>query len=596
MRRKIELILKKAFGKGAEGAFAVFVPEQESFGHYSTNAALKLANLGKKPPHQKLWYGDKNPLEIAGNIVAKIEKTAPRGFFEKIEIANPGFINFWLSKEILQAELEEITKAGEKYGRTGTLKGKKIMVEFTDPNPFKEFHIGHLYGNIIGETLCRLLEANGATVKRANYQGDVGMHVAKAVWGMQQRMAKQKITLSKLEKRTFEYRIKFMAESYAAGARAYEETSAAKLEIAELNKKIFASAKEIKDLYEKGRKWSLQYFERIYKRLGTRFDFYYFEREIGPRGWQLVKDGLKKGIFEESEGAIVFPGEKYGLHRRVFINSQGLPVYEAKELGLEFQKYEDFRFDVCIIVAGSEIVEYFKVLIMALKQINPRLGEKIVYIPHGMVGLPEGKMSSRTGNVIGAENLLDEMKKRVLKIIKSQRTRTRIATSASPAVAEAIAVGAVKYSFLKSGVGSDIVFDLEKSLNLQGDSGPYLQYAYARIRSILRKARNRVEGLGYRVQGNVIHQLNGEQELRLIRKLIEFPEIIKSAAENYAPNHLAKYLYELGALANHYYESTPILKDDNKNRRNARLLLVATVASVLKSGLGILGIEAPEKI
>lgn len=576
MRKKLEHILRKALGRKAE--FDVLIPEQETFGHYSTNAALRLAKKEKK-----------NPLEIAGQIVAKIEKITPRKFFEKIEIVSPGFINFWLSAETLRAELKEIATSGADYGRSDVLKNKKIMVEFTDPNPFKEFHVGHLYTNIVGETLCRLLEANGANIKRANYQGDVGLHVAKAVWGMQEKMAREKIGLSQLEKRTLDYRITFMGESYVVGTRAYEGNAEAKLEIIELNKEIFSLDKRITELYGKGRRWSLQYFERIYKRLGTKFDFYYFEREMGTRGLALVKEGLKKKIFEESEGAVVFPGEKHGLHRRVFVNSYGLPTYEAKELGLAFKKYEDFPYDVSITVTGNDVVDYFRVLIAALKRINPRLGEKIVHIPHGMVRLPQGKMSSRTGDVVRGEDLLDDMKKRVLKIIKSQKKEKRIAAGASSEVAEAIATGAVKYSFLKSSPGSDIIFDFEKSLSLHGDSGPYLQYTYARLKSILRKAGNVAR------TKNIV-SLNNEQELRLVRKLAEFPEIVRNAAENYAPNRLATYLYELAALANGYYESTPILKDKDRDRRNARLLLISTASSVFKSGLGLLGVPAPEKI
>src|SRR3989344_1375272 len=203
MKKRIEHILKKVRGKTE---FDILIPEREAFGHYSTNAALRLA----KTEH-------KNPLELAGQIVAKIERTAPRGFFEKIEIANPGFINFWLSAETLNKNLKEIADSGSEYGKSDVLKSKKIMVEFTDPNPFKEFHIGHLYNNIIGETLSRLLEANGAKVKRANYQGDVGMHVAKAVWGIKKKLEIRNEKLGNLEKLPLKERIKFMGEGYAMG-------------------------------------------------------------------------------------------------------------------------------------------------------------------------------------------------------------------------------------------------------------------------------------------------------------------------------------------------------------------------------------------
>ncbi len=605
IKAKIENLLKNTIGKSE---FEVFVPEKEVFGHYSTNAALR---IGKAE--------NKNPSEVAGKIVEKLEKTVPKGFFEKIEIANPGFINFWLSAEVLQNELKEISRQGENYGRQ-TLRrirqahrrqaqGKKVMVEFTDPNPFKEFHIGHLYSNIVGETLSRLLEASAAKVKRANYQGDVGLHVAKAVWGMRKEMERQKLSLKKLESKPLDFRIKFMGSAYAKGNRAYEEDTTAKVDIIELNKKIFSLPafaeastairdKEIKALYQKGRAWSLAYFEKIYKRLGTKFDFYYFEREVGETGLQLVKENIKKGIFEESEGAIVFPGEKYGLHRRVFINSEGLPTYEAKELGLETAKFKDFPADAYIVVTGNEIIDYFKVVLAALRQINPGLEKKVKHIAHGMVRFASGKMSSRSGEVIKVEELLEEMKKRVLKIMASS-------SRGNKEIAEAVALGAVKYSFLKTNIGQDIVFDFEKSLSLKGDSGPYLQYTYARLRSILRKAPSRLRS-GQARDKEILPSLVKGEELRLTRKIIEFPDIVRQSAESFSPNYLAKYLYELADLANHYYESTPILsarggpalggKDKDINRRRARLILISTVSSVLKSGLGLSGIKALERI
>src|SRR3989344_6465982 len=241
---------------------------------------------------------------------------------------------------------------------------------------------------------------------------------------MQRRIHDTRITIHDLEEKSLEKRIQFMGESYAESNRAYEEDEKAKEEIASLNKKIFALDAEVADIYSKGRGWSLEYFENIYKRLGAKFDFYYFEREVGETGLQLVKEYLDRGVFEKSDGAIVFPGEKYGLHRRVFINSEGLPTYEAKELGLAPTKYKNFPYDLSVIVTGSEIIDYFKVLIAALKEIYPSLAEKTRHVAHGMVRLAHGKMSSRTGEVMRAENLLDEVKRRALELMASSEKGT----------------------------------------------------------------------------------------------------------------------------------------------------------------------------
>ncbi|MCX6702290.1 MAG: arginine--tRNA ligase [Candidatus Wolfebacteria bacterium] len=575
IKAKIENLLKQAVGKKA-ATIEVFPPDNEKFGHYSTNIALKMAKIEKA-----------NPLLLAEKIVKNLNEKSPKNFFEKIEIVAPGFINFWLSEKILSEELKSIIKKDKNYGKSDTWKNKKAIVEFTDPNPFKEFHIGHLYSNIVGETLARIFEKNGAKVKRANYQGDVGMHVAKAIWGMMKKMKSEDLSLAQLSKQTLDHKVKFMGESYSLGAKAFEEDEKAKLEITDLNRKIFALDKEIKDIYIKGRKWSLEYFEKIYKRLGVKFDFYYLESKVAEIGAKLVRENLKKGIFEISEGAVVFPGEKYGLHRRVFINSNGLPTYEAKELGLAPTKFKNFPYDISIIVTGNEIIDYFKVLLAALNKINPKLAKRTKHITHGMIRLPSGKMSSRTGDVIKAEDLLEKIKIGALKTLMSSK-REKITKSKEQEVAEMISIGAVKYSLLKASLGSDIIFDFEKSLSFEGDSGPYLQYTYARLKSILRKA-------GHFPSKTDFMLLKTDSEKSLIRQLIYFPEVIVRAAETRETNIITEYLFKLATAINYFYEKEPILKVLKLLRGN-RLNLIHAATIVLKNGLEILGIKTPEKM
>jgi arginyl-tRNA synthetase len=538
--------------------FDVEATENPDFGDYSSNVALR-----HKPPR-----------EFAEKLVAKLKADKKLGgIIDKIEIAGPGFINFWLKKDVLISNLTQIEGEKEKYGTTSSLKNKKIILEFTDPNPFKEFHIGHVYTNTVGESLSRLLEATGAEVHRVNYQGDVGLHVAKAIWGMMDKMKREEITLAGLSNKSLKERIVFMGESYALGSRVYEEDASTKEEINILNKKVFENDPDIKDLYQKGREWSLEYFETIYKRLGTKFDNYYFESEVGPKGEKIVKDGLKKGIFEESRGAIIFPGKKYGLHDRVFINSLGLPTYEAKELGLAPSKYEDFPYDQSIIITGNEINEYFKVLIKAMSLIYPALAKKTLHIGHGMVRLPEGKMSSRTGKVVTGESLLNEVKAEAAKI--------------NEASSEMVSIAAVKYAFLKVGVGHDMVYDIGESLSLEGNSGPYLQYTVARTNSVLVKSTFKGESF----KGEYSNL--GNEELAVLRTLIRFSEVISASATSYSPNLLCNYLYDLAQKYNGFYNKDKIIGGENEE---FRLALTAGVGQVLKNGLKILGIEAPERM
>lgn len=524
VKEKLETLIKKALGEaGIEDAdFVVEHPVDLKMGDYSTNAGIK--------------YKKKDEL------FAYINEHKPEGV-ERVELVGPGFINFYLSKDFYKESLSEIADKGESFGKSKRLKGEKVMVEYTDPNPFKEFHIGHLMSNAIGEAVSRLIEWNGAEVKRANYQGDTGVHVAQAIWGM----------------------LHGKKAAYPAGNKAYREDPEAKREIDEINKKVYeGSDPKINELYEVDKKKSLEYFEDIYKRLGTKFDYYFFESEAGKIGKKIVEENVGK-IFEESEGAIVFRAEKYDatLHTRVFINSLGLPTYEAKDLGNAKQKSDKYPYSKSVVVTGNEINDYFKVMLCALRQIYPDLAEKTLHLPHGMLRLPSGKMSSRTGDVITAESLIEEVKSKV----KGD---------------EAVALGAVKYMILRQAIGGDIIFDIEKSVSTEGDSGVYLQYAHARANSVLEKAGKRGEAAGKRQK---VHEVE--------RLLYRFPEIVERAGEEYAPHYITTYLTALASAFNNFYAHEQIIDSDESGYR---LAIVEAFKAVMKNGLTLLGIPAPERM
>ncbi|OHA71624.1 MAG: arginine--tRNA ligase [Candidatus Wildermuthbacteria bacterium RIFCSPLOWO2_01_FULL_47_18] len=573
----IETELREVIEKAAGERVVLEHPANSEHGDYSTNIALVLA--------KKL---NKDPREVAEEILSKV-KSQKSKVFDSVQVAGPGFINFFLSQNYLMGEMGEVQKKKEKYGTSVSSKGKKVMVEFTDPNPFKEFHIGHLYSNIVGESLSRVFESQGALVKRANYQGDVGMHVAKAVWGMKKKMEADKLSLAGLAKKSLEERVKFLGQSYALGADAFERDESAKKEIGELNRKIFALDKEIKELYLKGRKWSLDYFEKIYKRLGTKFNYYYFESKVGKVGLETVKEGLKKGIFEESQGAVIFPGEKYGLHSRVFINSQGLPTYEAKELGLAPTKYKDFKYDTSVIVTGNEIIGYFKVLIQALKLLSPEIGNKTFHVSHGMVRLPEGKMSSRTGKILAGDELIDQVQGKVLERMKT--SGSEVPQKEWEKAAEKIALAAIKYSLLRVTPGKDIIFDIDTSLSLEGDSGPYLQYTYARAKSILRKAK-----LSDTKFPKLRETKFEKEEMDVLRYIYKFPEVAAEAARLFSPNMVAQFAVELAQKYNVFYNVLPVLQAETKESKQFRLALTSAVAQLLQNSLHLLGISTLERM
>ena len=550
-------------------------PEELSNGDYSSNIAMVLAKRLAQDPRG-----------LAQKIVEKIKTNLPAEI-EKVETAGSGFINFYLSPKFFEEETKKIVKAGKRFGQNNTLNGQKTIIDYTDPNPFKEFHIGHLMTNVVGESLSGIMEASGAVVKRANYQGDVGIHVAKAIWG-----AFKMLEEAKYEKEFFggwfgfNKNPKIWGQAYVLGATAFEQSDTAKKEITNLNKKIYdRSDKKINKLYDVGRKTSLQDFEKIYKILGTKFDYYFFESEVDDLGKEIALEALSKGYFEKSNGAIIFPGEKYDplLHTRVFISSQGLPTYEAKELGLTKEKYRRFAFDKTIAVTGNEINDFYRVVKKAMELTMPDLAPKVVHIGHGMLRLPTGKMSSRTGEVITGESLLNEIKNNI-----SEKMRDRkMSRKEKNKVAEIVAVGALKFSILKQVIGKDIIFDFDKSISFEGDSGPYLQYSYTRAESLLRKAEKE------KVNEN-FEKLSGEI-LELEKNLYRFPETVKRAVEDYAPNYLVTYLTQIASSFNNFYAIGKIVDKNDKNSPY-KIALTEAFSIVMKNGLNLLGIKVPEKM
>lgn len=662
---------------------AIEIPVFSTHGDYTTNLALVASKILKKPPmgvalQVKSVILDAMTANSRGEHDHTIQKISQKmslsaadkdvlQAIEKVEIAPPGFINFFLSEATLINQVSRVLKEKERYGKKQAI-ALRVVVEFTDPNPFKEFHVGHLYSNTVGESLARLLEFQGQKVRRANYQGDVGMHVAKSLYGLLAnfkfpfdkaqgrqisnfKLEDLKSKLEQLEKLPLKERMMVLGKAYAAGTKAFEEDPKAAEEIKSLNTLIFIAAQDVlaadarwkpvvdyrggqsiddtefaivRELYAKSREWSLAYFQTIYERLGTAFDTYYFESQVGEYGLELVRKHVRDGVFEESEGAIVYRGEKkappvggQALHTRVFVNSLGLPTYEAKELGLAPLKYKDWPYDISLIVTGNEINEYFRVVVAALSEIQPELAEKTKHIGHGMVRGPDGKkLSSREGNALTGDMLIDEVKKRIYDFLQeSDRNYTK---KYQDEVAEKAAIAAIKYSLLRVALPSDMAFDMEKSISFEGDSGPYLQYAYARAKSVLGKAqkaeiRKQKSGSVKKVAPDSV-SLNPE-ERAVARLILYYPDIVSEAAAILAPNKLANYLFNLAQSFNLFYAKHTILGSDkrqetgdkrDKDRSGGpsvpssisrfRLALTAATATVLRNGLYLLGINVLEEM
>ncbi len=533
-------------------------PQQIAIDLTSTLVSLKASN-----PKKYSFIGDIEGSSNAGGIT-------PHG----------PYVNFLLNGAVIAQDiLGGIEKSGKKYGTHKDGGKKKIMVEFAHPNTHKAFHIGHLRNIITGESIVRLLENAGYKVVRANYQGDVGMHIAKCLWGVSHMMEEyesaKKLSLSE--------RAAFLGRAYAKGSQAFEESETAKGEIVEFNDKIYSNDRSIRSLYKTTRKWSLQYFDTIYKRVGSHFDRLYFESETYKQGIAIVQKFVETGVFRKSEGAIIYPGSEHGLHDRVFINSKGFPTYEAKDVALAALQFKEYKPERIIHVVAREQTEYFKVVFRAIEDTLPVSKGKEFHLSYGWVQLKEGKMSSRTGNVVLGEWLLDEAEKGVLETAKES------AVKGNSSDTKKIALAAVKYGFLKTGVHNDIAFDIHDAVNLTGDSGPYLLYIVARINSILRKAK----GIHAKIQVPTVIE---PAEKQLLLKLAEYSDVAKRAAETLDPSQIAKYLFDLAQLFNTFYHACPVLQVEDETVKQFRLQLIRSVATVMTTGLGLLGIETVEEM
>lgn len=576
MKEQIEKIIKevlKNLGITEDVSFAVEHPEDLKNGDYSTNVAMVCAKQSKT-----------NPRELAEKIAIELKGLPKQGFgeIEKVEVAGAGFINFYLSREFFTNSIKDILNKKENWGKSEMLSGKKIMVEYTDPNPFKPFHIGHLMTNAIGESISRIMEFSGAETIRANYQGDVGPHVAKAIYVL---LKNNTVTNSAMaENVTASQNAQYIGKCYSDGSNLYDTDENAKKEIEIINKKVYdRSDEKINKIYDWGRRVTLDAFEEIYKLLGTKFEHYFFESEMAPIGEKIVRENIGK-VFDESDGAVIFHGENYDkkLHTRVFINSQGLPTYESKEIGLNMTKFEKENPSVSIVVTATEQAEYMKVVQKAISLIHPDYESRMKHITHGMMKFASGKMSSRKGNIITGESLLRDSMDIVLEKVKDRD----LIEEDKKTISRIVGVSALKYSILKSSLGSDIIYDFEKSISFDGDSGPYLQYTTVRANSILEKAKE--------------FDLNNKKEIPseitdLEKTLYQFPEIIAHAYSQLEPHHVVTYLTKLASEFNTFYGNTKILISENKYAKY-HLELIKAFYQTMKNGLWLLGIETPEKM
>ena len=535
------------------------VPEGMS-GDVACNIAMRLAKELKR-----------NPREIAQELIDELKEKLPEYEFE---VAGAGFINVSFPNGYYREQIDRLSEDFDGAIAIDDYKDKVVLCEFSDPNPFKVLHVGHLYTSVVGDAISRLFEFAGANVKRLNFGGDVGLHVAKTLYEILRSdddfLSDDSLSLDEKAER--------IGKNYVAGTKAYEDDGDAQKEIVRINKELYKISEEdlhdskLAELYWQGREVSYAYFKKFYASIGLEFDKYYPESMTARAGLERVRQELKNGVYEESDGAVIFDGEKYGLHTRVFINKEGVPTYETKDVGLVLMKWADWHFDKSVIITGSEQLEYMQVVYKSIEQFEPELARRTTHLTHGMVRLPgDEKMSSRKGNFLKAVDTINVIEENLREI--------------SDLTDEKVVMGATKYAFLKYKMGGNIVFDAKESVSTSGNSGVYLQYSAVRANKILSK-------ISLSDATNSEWVLN-EQERALARRLLAFRETLQDALNDYAPYKLCNYLYALAQEFSRFYENVKVVGSELEKERGK---LVNVYAKTLERGLNLLGIEVPEKM
>jgi arginyl-tRNA synthetase len=549
---EILAVLKMLGIQAAEKDIQLEHPADLKFGDYSTNIALQ---LGKKH--------NRDPKELAAEIAKQILKQNNK-ILDKIEVAGPGFVNFYLSAEVLCQEVDSVLSAGDKYG-AGSAGGQKVLVEYSSPNIAKPFTIGHLRSTIIGDAIANISAFSGNQVIRDNHLGDWGTQFGKQIvaikkWGDENAIEKSKNPVKEL----VALYVKFHEE-------AEKDPGLEDLARAEFLKLEQGDA-EAKRLWQKCIDWSLKEFNILYEKLGVKFDTIRGESMFAAKSGEVYRALDEKSLMHKSDGAdlVFFAGDKYPP---LMVRKQdGSSIYATRDLGADLARREEYGEGLQIInEAGSEQELYFKQLFETEYLLGwYRPGER-VHVAHGLYRFVDGKMSTRKGNVIWLEEVIAEAVKR--------------AAEFNPAVAEDVGIGALKYNDLKRESAANITFDWNDVLNLKGNSGPYLQYTYARTQSVLEKAEK--EGIKA--------ETSATDELSLLERLLyRFPEVVARAAGEYAPHHIATFLYELANAFNSYYADHQIVSKESNSPY--RIALTAAVGQVLENGLHLLGIKTPAKM
>lgn len=563
MDRFVQEIKKGLKNAGVKAEISLAVPKDRSMGDYAF-ACYALAKEMKKDPKQ-----------ICEELAKKIKLGK---YVKKVEVKG-AYLNFFVNKEELAKQtLVEIEKGKDGFGKPEKKAGKEIMVEFSQPNTNKPMHLGHLRNIFIGEAVSNLIEFEGDKPIKANIYNDRGIHICKSMYAYK-KWGNKKEPNKKTDH--------FVGDYYVLFAKKEKESEKFEKEAKDMLKKWEDGDKETIALWKKMNKWAFDGFNETYKTLGVKFDVEYYESNIWNYGKNIVMEGLKKKILKkDDEGAVYADLELYRLPKKILLRSDGTTIYMTMDLHLAKQKFEDYpKLSKSIYVVGNEQDLHFRQLFKIAELMKFPFAKKLFHLSYGMVNLPEGRMKSREGNVVDADDIIGEMRRLAKKEI--EKRHKDISKDEVKKRADVIGLGALKFFMLKVDAARDMVYNPEESISFEGETGPYVQYAHARCCSMLKKSPEKtIKTVDFKL-------LKHGKELNVVSILGNFKEVASKAAESLKPSLVAHYLISLSQAFNEFYAACPVIQDDHDLLR-ARLLVVDCTRQVIKNGLALLGIEAPE--
>ncbi len=564
VKNEIADLINKLSGAGVVKAGDFTLPPDDELG----DIALPCFKIAK--------HAGKSPVDAAAGLAKMF---APSDIIEKCIVAGP-YLNFKLNCALLAKNvLAEIKTLQADYGKNGHGAGRKVMVEFSNANTHKEYHVGHLRNLCYGDAVTRILAANGYEAIPVSYINDFGIHVAKTIWCLKKYYKETDAGVNKGY---------FLGKIYARSVSELAHENAAREEVSEIMKNVESRKGTDHELWQKTRQWSIEQFSNIYSELSIAFDRIFYESEFIDEGRELAGKLLEKGVLKRSAGAIIADFENENLGILVIMRSDGTTLYPVADLSLAIRKIEDFNLDSSIYVVDMRQSLYFNQLFCLLKRLG--YAQTMKHLAHEFVKLPSGMMSSRSGNVITYEELKTELVNHV--VSETSKRHPDWSSDKIKEVTELLVQAAIKFEMLKVGASSIITFDIASAIKFDGFTAAYLQYTHVRLASILRKAKDALKRMD---ESASCAFLNDPKECQVILKLALFPEIVQKAGDKFDPSEIAKYLFELSQLLNDYYHSVPVLKAEDEVAL-ARLALLESACRTLLNGLALLGIRAPEEM